>query len=179
MSLQWISILLGTLATAGGIVGILRPDLVKRFAELFPRSTIPAWVLTALCCWMGAKEASAMNMGAVDVIKPYIPFIAVGVFAASVIYMKELLAPRALGGFLCLVAVPITRTASMSGSPLFQVLVAAVYLGVIYGIILLMSPWYFRKFYTPLTANEGLFKLVAYSKSAFGIVLIVLGIFVY
>jgi hypothetical protein len=179
MSLQWIAIILGTLATAGGILGIVRPDLIKRFAELFPRSSVPAWILTALCCWMGVKEASAMNMGAVDVIKPYIPFIAVGVFAASVIYMKELLAPRALGGFLCLVAVPITRTASMSGSPMFQVLVAAIYLGVIYGIILLMSPWYFRKFYAPFTANEGLFKLVAYSKTGFGLVLICLGIFVY
>lgn len=179
MSLQWIAIILGLLAVAGGAVGIFRPELVKRFAELFPRSTVPAWILTALCCFLGAKEASGMNMGAVDVIKPYIPFIAVAVFAASVIYMKELLAPRALGGFLCLIAVPITRTAAMSGSPLFQVLVAVVYLLVIYGIILLMSPWYFRKFYTPFVKNDGLFKAAALSKTILGLVILALGLFVY
>lgn len=179
MNLQWIAILFGALTVAGGVVGILRPELVKRFAELFPRSTIPGWVFTALCCFLGAREASAMNMGAVDVIKPFIPFIAVGVFAASVIYMKELLAPRALGGFLCLIAVPITRTASMSGAPLFQVLVTLVYLLVIYGIILLMSPWYFRKFYKPFVENKGLFKATAFGKTAVGLLLLVLGIFVY
>ncbi|MEI6892912.1 MAG: hypothetical protein V5783_12150 [Pontiella sp.] len=179
MSLQWIAIILGVLATTGGIVGIFRADLVKRFAELFPRSTVPAWVLTALCCFLGAREAAAMNMGAVDVIKPYIPFIAVGVFAASVIFMKELLAPRALGGFLCLIAVPICRTAAQSGSPLFQVVTGVIYLLVIYGIIILMSPWYFRKFYQPFVANAGLFKGVAFGKTLLGLVLLGLGIFVY
>ena len=179
MSLQWIAIIFGVLATAGGIVGIIRPELVKRHADLFPRSTVPAWVLTALCCFMGAREAAAMNMGAVDVIKPYIPFIAVGVFAASVIFMKELLAPRALGGFLCLIAVPICRTAAMSGSPLFQVLTAVVYLLVIYGIIILMSPWYFRKFYQPFVEKAGLFKVAAFGKTLMGLVILALGIFVY
>ena len=33
MTLQWIAIILGTLATAVGLVGMLRPELVKRVAE--------------------------------------------------------------------------------------------------------------------------------------------------
>ncbi|WP_372795240.1 hypothetical protein [Pontiella sp.] len=179
MSLQAIAIILGVLGTAGGLAGIFRPDLIKRFAELFPRSSVPAWVLTALCCMLGAREANAMNMGAVDVIKPYIPFIAVAVFIASVIYMKELLAPRALGGFLCLIAVPICRTAAFSDAPMFQVVTAVMYLAVIYGITLLMSPWYFRKFYKPFVEHEALFKTTAFVKTAVGILLVVLGIFVY
>lgn len=179
MSLQWIAIILGVASTAGGLVGIFRPELIKRFAELFPRSTIPAWVLTAICCFLGAREASAMNMGVVNVIKPYIPFIAVGVMVASVIYMKELLAPRALGGFLCLIAVPICRTAALSEAPFFQVVTAVMYLGVIYGIIILMSPWYFRKFYKPFMENELLFKATALGKTAVGILLLVLAVTVY
>ncbi|MBT8046457.1 MAG: hypothetical protein KJN67_04760 [Pontiella sp.] len=179
MSLQWISILIGTLALGGGLAGLFRRDLIIRFAELFPRSVVPAWVFTALCCWLGAKEALAMNMGPVDAIKPYIPFIAVGVFIASVVYMKELLAPRALGGFLLLIAVPIVRTAAISDAPFFQVLVALVYVWVIAGIILLMSPWYFRKLYKPFLENEKVFKLAAVGKSAIGVVLLLLGIFAY
>lgn len=179
MSLQWISILLGVLALAGGFIGIFRPDLIKRFAELFPRSVVPAWVFTALCCWLGAKEALGMNMGFLDAYKKYIYLISPAVFVASVVYMKELLAPRALGGFLCLIAVPIVRTAATSGSPLFQVLVAVMYLLVIYGIIILMSPWYFRKFYEPFMKNDGLFKAAAFGKAAMGLVFILLGLFVY
>ncbi|VGO16721.1 hypothetical protein PDESU_05312 [Pontiella desulfatans] len=179
MSLQWIAILIGLMATGGGLVGILRPDLVKRFAGLFPRSVVPAWVFTALCCFLGAREAGAMNMGAVDVIKPYIPFMAVGVFGASIYYMKELLAPRALGGFLCLISVPIVKTASQSGQPFFQFLVAIMYFLVIYGIILLMSPWYFRKFFQPFLDNDALFKVVALGKTAVGVALLLLGALVY
>ncbi len=179
MSLQWISIIIGALALSGGLVGIFRRELIVRFAELFPRSVVPAWVLTALCCWLGAREALAMNMGPVDAIKPYIPFVAVGVFIASVVYMKELLAPRALGGFLLLIAVPIVRTAAMSAAPLFQVLVAVVYVWIIFGIVLLMSPWYFRKIYNPFLENEMIFKASAIGKSLIGFVLLCLGIFVY
>ncbi|MDZ8118581.1 hypothetical protein [Pontiella agarivorans] len=179
MSLQMIAIILGLLGTVGGLAGIFRPDLIKRFAEIFPRSTVPAWLFTALCCILGAREASGMNMGVVDVIKPYIPFIAVGVFVASVIYMKELLAPRALGGFLCLIAVPICKTAAQSGSPFFQVVTAVMYLAVIFGIIILMSPWYFRKIYAPVIENELLFKGTAIAKTIVGVLILILGIFVY
>lgn len=179
MSLQWISILLGVLATVGGLVGVFRPDLIKRFSDIFPRSMIPAWVLTALCCWLGAKEAFSMNMGFLDAYKKFIFIISPAVFVASVVYMKELLAPRALGGFLLLIAVPIVRTASQSGAPLFQFLVALVYLWVIYGIVLLMSPWYFRKFYAPFIGNAGLLKGAAITKTAVGLVLLGLGLFVY
>ena len=120
-----------------------------------------------------------MNMGFLDAYKKYIYILSPAVFIASVVYMKELLAPRALGGFLLLIAVPIVRTAATSGSPMFQILVAVVYLWVIYGIILLMSPWYFRKFYAPFLEKEGLFKFAAYTKTAIGILFIALGLFVY
>ena len=179
MSLQWISIILGILALAGGLMGVFRPDLARRFMELFPRSVVPAWIFTALCCWLGAKEAAAMNMGAVDIIKPFILFIAVGVFAASVIYMKELLAARALGGFLLLLAVPIIKTAAFSGAPLFQILVAVIYLWVIAGIVLLLSPWYFRKSCAPFIEKPALLKTASAVKVAVGVMFILLGIFVY
>ena len=179
MNLQWISIVMGVLAFAGGLLGILRPKLIHRFAELFPRSVVPAWVLTALCCILGSKEAYGMNMGFLNNYKVYIYGIALLVFLASVTYMKELLAPRALGGFLLLIAVPIIKTASLSGKPMFQVVVTIVYLWIVYGLVLLMSPWWFRKFYQPFLANEGLFKATALVKSALGIALVLLGVLVY
>jgi hypothetical protein len=179
MTLQWISIILGALATAGGLVGVARPDLVKRFAELFPRSAVPAWILTALCCVLGAKEALGMNMGFLDAYKKYIYFISPAVFIASVVYMKELLAPRALGGFLLLIAVPVLQIARWHDSALRLVVVILVYLWIIYGLVLLMSPWYFRKTSSWFMENDQLFKVTAFAKTALGVVLLVLGIFVY
>lgn len=179
MTLQGIAIILGTLATAGGLVGIFRPDLARRVVELFPRSVAPAWILTALCCWLGAKEALEMNMGFLDAYKKYIYVISPAVFIASLVYMKELLAPRALGGFLLLIAVPILQIARWHDSALRLVVVVVVYLWIIYGITLLLSPWYFRKLCTPLMENETLFKVSVYGKTAFGVVLLLLGFFVY
>jgi hypothetical protein len=179
MTVQFIAIILGVLAAAGGLVGILRPDLIKKGIELFPRSVAPAWIFMALCCVLGAKEALGMNMGFLDAYKKYIYVISPAVFIASVVYMKELLAPRALGGFLCLIAVPILQITRWHESPLRIVIVALVYLLIIYGIILLMSPWYFRKISAPFMENDGLLKATAFGKTALGILLLALGIFVY
>jgi len=179
MTLQWIAIILGMLATAGGLVGVFRPDLVRRFSGLFPRSVVPAWILTALCCWLGAKEALGMNMGFLDAYKKYIYIISPAVFIASVVYLKELLAPRALGGFLLLIAVPILQIARWHESALRLVVVVLVYLWIVYGLVLLLSPWYFRKFNTPFMENKTLFKGAVLAKTALGIILLLLGIFVY
>ncbi len=179
MTLQWIALILGGLATAGGLVGVLRPELIKRFAEWFPRSTIPAWILTAFCCVLGAKEALGMNMGFLDAYKNYIFVLSPVVFIACVVYIKELLAPRALGGFLLLIAVPILQVARWQESAWRLVVVILVYLWIVYGLVLLMSPWWFRKTYAPLMENSARLKTVAYAKTALGIVLLLLGLFIY
>lgn len=179
MTLQGITFIIGFLALIGGIVGIVRPELVKKFILLFPRSVIPAWILMALCCWLGAKEALGMNMGFIDAYKKYIYFLSPLVFVASVIYMKELLAPRALGGFLLLIAVPILQTIRWDPSPWRVVVVSLIYLWIVYGLVLLMSPWYFRILSTPLLENPQRFKIVAYTKTIVGLLLLLLAAFVY
>ena len=54
-----------------------------------------------------------------------------------------------------------------------------MYLLVIYGIVLLMSPWWFRKFYKPFMESETLFKSAAWAKLAIGVAMLCLGLFVY
>ena len=67
----------------------------------------------------------------------------------------------------------------ISDKPFFQVIVALAYVWIIYGLILLMSPWWFRKFYRPFLENAALFKAAALAKTAMGLILIVLGLRVY
>jgi len=178
-TLHGITILLGAIALTIGFIGMFSPDTLKEQMKKFPRSTVPAWILLLLCCFLGAREALHMNMGFLNQYKKAIYLIAPGVFVASVIYMKELLAPRVLGGFLLLIAPPILRIASQSDAPYFQLISALVYIWIIYGLILLMSPWYFRKINQPLLDSPTLFKIAMLGKIVLGFVLIGFGLFIY
>jgi len=177
MSLSAISILIGLLAVIGSGLALFNTNEVKKGIKRFPRSKIPAWILTALCCWMGAHEAFYMNMGFLDAYKKLIYFIAPSVFVASVVYMEELLAARALGGFLCLIAVPIVHIARWHESSWRLLIISIVYLWVIFGIILLMSPWYYRKVASLLLQNEKVLKAASVLTLLLGFLLIALGIF--
>ena len=179
MSLSGIAIVIGLLAVTGSALFLYKPEMVTKGIEAFPRSTITAWILTALCCWMGAREALDMNMGFLDAYKKYIYFIAPAVFVASVVYMKELLAARALGGFMLLIAVPIVETARWHESPWRLLIISIVYIWVVFGIFLLMSPWYYRKILEVVMQNEQLVKYSTYTKLVLGIIIILLGIFVF
>ena len=179
MTLQWISIILGVFALGSGAWGFLRPERVKAMLLAFPRSTKPAWVLTGLCCLLGAREALLMNMGFFNAYKQLIYILAPAVFAASVVYMKELLAPRALGGFLLLIAVPILQIARWHDSAWRLVIVVLVYLWICYGLLLLLSPWWFRKTARPLVENPALLRMTCALKAVLGLVLLLLGLLVY
>jgi hypothetical protein len=80
---------------------------------------------------------------------------------------------------LLLIAVPILQAARWHASAWRLVVVVLVYLWIIYGLLLLLSPWWFRKTYQPFIDNEGLFKAGVYGKVAIGLVLLLLGFFVY
>ena len=179
MTLSVIAIIIGLLATCGGIFTFVKPELAKRTLELFPRSKVPGWILMLACCIMGAYQANYMNMGFLDSYKKFIPYIAVGVFAASLFYMKELLSPRALGGFLLLIAVPIVQIARFHESSWRLVIIVLAYIWVVYGIFTLMSPWYFRKIVDPFLKNEGWLRGAGILKAAVGILILLLGLFVY
>ena len=80
---------------------------------------------------------------------------------------------------LLLIAVPILQIARWHESPWRLVVIVVVYLWIICGLILLLSPWYFRKMYEPFLENEARFKIAAYGKTALSVLLLLLGIFVY
>ena len=122
MSLSEITILIGGLAIVMAGVGLVRADLLRGVIRSFPRSRYAGWVLAGLCCWLGAREALLMNMGGLNGYKNFIYVLAPLVFIGSVTCLRELLAARALGGLLCLIAVPITQVAVFSDRPYFQII---------------------------------------------------------
>lgn len=179
MNLSEITILIGALAIVMAGVGLVRADLLRAVIRGFPRSRYAGLILTGLCCWLGAREALLMNMGGLNGYKNFIYVLAPLVFIGSVTCLKELLAARALGGLLCLIAVPITKVAVFSDRPYFQIISALAYSWVVVGIIFLMAPWRFRQMHQRLLEQELLYHLALGAKALVGAGLIVLSLFVY
>ena len=179
MNLSEITILIGGLAIVMAGVGLARADLLRGVIRGFPRSRYAGWILTGLCCWLGAREALLMNMGGLNGYKNFIYVLAPLVFIGSVTCLKELLAARALGGLLCLIAVPITKVAALSDRPYFQIITVIAYHWVVFGIVFLMAPWRFRQVHQRLLEQDRLYRLALGFKALVGAGLIALGFFVY
>ena len=179
MSLSTLTIIIGVLAILMAVFGFIRADLLRAYIKGFPRSSYAGWILAGLCCLLGAREALAMNMGGLNAYKIYVYLLAPLVFIGSVTCLKELLAPRALGGLLCLVAVPITKVAVFSGQPYFQIISALAYSWVVIGLIWFLAPWHFRQMHQRILENNILYYSALGFKTLFGVVFILLGVFVY
>ena len=179
MSLDFLTIIIGVLAILMAGFGFFRADLLRAYIKGFPRSIYAGWILAGLCCLLGTREALAMNMGGLNAYKIYIYLIAPLVFIGSVTCLKELLAPRALGALLCLVAVPITKVAVFSGQPYFQIISALAYFWVIIGLVWFLAPWQFRQMHQRILENDFIYYSALGLKALFGVVFILLGFFVY
>ena len=179
MSLAAVTILIGVLALLMAGIGLARPDLLRGVVRAFPRSRNAGWLLAGVCCVLAAREAWLMNMGGLNGFKSFIFVLAPLVFVGCVTCLKELLAARALGGLLCLVAVPLTQLAVFSERPYFQIISLLAYTWVVVGIMLLMAPWRFRQLHAVLLKNERVYFGALVLKVLAGVGLILLGAMVY
>lgn len=179
MNLSSITLSLGLIGLIVSIYGIFFPLKIYYFVEKFPRNVILGRVLAAICCILAARESFLMNMAGLNAYKNLIFIIAPVIFICSTVFLKELLASRALGGILCLISVSIVKTASLSGAHLFQIMSFIGYVWVIYGITLLLAPWNFRKINDFLSEKRVPPKNLYFFKAIFCIFLIYLALFVY
>lgn len=179
--LQTISLLIGGLAAGSGCFMLMKPAVFIALIKAFPRNKMAACILTAIDLTLAAIYINRMYLGAFDSWKP-------GLFAAVPIiwflcvkYMDELLAARALGGLLLLVANPILRAARWAPEcgNWWKVISALAYIWIVYGLILLTKPYHFRKQmecwlkFDPSLKRGGLIKLFC------GIAIAILAIGVY
>ena len=148
-----MSLRLALVTAVGGLGLAAFPDTARRLARRFPRSRSAAVVLTALdLLWVTGIIRSA-SLGRFEYLKTYLVPAAVISFLAIVLLMDELLAPRALGGLLLLCGNPVLKAARWHASPWRLVVVGLVYLWVVAGMWLVLSPWRFRLTVEKLSTN--------------------------
>ena len=178
-TLAQLAFLLGGLTLAAGLWQIVAPAQVRRMLEALPRHTPTAWALTAIDLLWVAWLLNETSLGRFDAWKPSLYFITPLSFFLLIRYLDELLAVRALGGLLLLLAHPVLQLIQWHPSPWRLVITTLAYLWVIIGIFLVMSPYLFRRVQRAVVPDDARGRFSALLKLVAGAGLVALGLFVY
>ena len=143
--LSTIAVVLGCFIMAVNLPAIFAPAIFRRMATSFSRNPWAGWILTAIdVAWVSWVIYHA-SLGRFEPLKPLVYVGAPVSFLAMVFFMDELLAPRALGGLLLLLANPVLISARWLDTEWRLVMVVIAYIWVIAGIAFVLSPFLLRQ----------------------------------
>lgn len=172
-----ILLLLGALGLAGGLCLVGFPQATKATLLAFPRSRWPGRVLTAICVFWAAWVIQHAALGRFSGVKPFIPYLAIAIVGLVVWLLDELLAPRALGGLLLLVANPILTAVRWADSVWRFVPAVIAYIWVVAGCAFILHPWVFRRGVEALVVNSRRFRMAGWGQVVVGMGLLLAGLF--
>ncbi len=174
--LAWTLTFLGVAGILIGGVILWQPGGCRRALTAFPRSRLPGWILSAIGVVWVTWVVQHAALGRFEFLKPVIPVAGLLLFAALVFLMDELLAPRALGGVLLLVANPILMGVRWADSAWRLVPVLIAYFWVLAGCALMLHPWLWgwmlRRFYS----TDASFRTAGWGKLIGGAILLAAGL---
>ena len=145
MTLAQASYLIGGVLIAVNAPALMVPATFRKGIEAFPRNSWMGWGLTAVALTWVAWVILHAPLGRFEPLKPYVYLAAPISFILIVLFLDELLAPRALGGLLLLLGNPVLNVARWHESGLRLVVTTLVYVWVVGGMILVLSPYRFRQ----------------------------------
>lgn len=145
MSLSELSYLIGGVYVALHLPLVIAPQLSRKILKWFPRNFWIGAVFAALALTWSAFEVNDMPLGNfIEGYKWTLLILAPVVLGLILVFMNELLAPRALGGLLLLVANPVLSIQFLSDARGTWVIAGLAYVWVVAGTILVLSPYRFR-----------------------------------
>lgn len=143
-----LSLITYAIAAAFALVGawaLALPAVWRTAMQKFPRYTPAGWVFTIIDIAWFAWNINASPLGGLDVYKRALWIVAPTVIYLIIRYMDELLAPRALGGFLLLVPGAVLEASRINyATPYRLVMVVVAYAFVVIGCYLVAGPHRFR-----------------------------------
>jgi hypothetical protein len=140
-----MAIALGCFIVVMNLPAVFAPAFFRKMATGFSRNVPAAWILTAIDVVWVAWIILHASLGRFESLKPLV-YVGVPVsFFAMVFFMDELLAPRALGGLLLLLANPVLNAARWLDTEWRLVMIVIAYAWAIVGIILVLSPFRLRQ----------------------------------
>ncbi|MEI8140132.1 MAG: hypothetical protein WCI03_09725 [bacterium] len=180
MSLAELSLWIGGVYVALHAPLVLAPQTVRKLFKLFPRNFWLGAVLSAMALGWSAVEVNAMPLGNfIGDYKWLLWILTPVVLGLILVFMNELLAARALGGLLLLVANPVLSIQCLSASKATWLIAGLAYCWVVAGTLLVLSPYRFRLAVEKFCATDGSCRLAGAAGVVLGFVLVVLGLTVF
>lgn len=161
------------------VVLLVRSDNTMAMLTSFPRNRVAAGILTAGGLLWSAAIVYNADLGGYEWIKQWLIVVAAALFFLVFFLVDELLAARALGGILLLVATPILNVARWHPSTLRLVPVVLCYVIVVAGMALMLNPYLFRKFIERIGPSPSRWRIIGGSGIALAVTLLALALLVY
>lgn len=155
------------------------PELAQKGIRAFPRNIWAGGLLAAVALAWAAWELNDIPLGVVDGYKSWLWVLGPVVYGLVMLFMNELLAPRALGGLLMLAASPILEAQRVNDSAWTVVPAVLCYVGVVVGMVLVLSPYRFRQAAQLCCATKGACRLTGLVGVAAGAGVAVMGMLVF
>lgn len=180
MSLSELSLWIGGVYVALHLPLVLAPERVRNLLKVFPRNFWVGAILATLALIWSALEVRAMPLGNYIEGYKWLLWILTPVALGMILmFMNELLAPRALGGLLLLVADPVLSIQCMYASRATWLIAVLAYGWVIAGAALVLSPYRFRQGVEKFCATNSSCRWAGTFGVVVGVVLLVLGVTVF
>ena len=152
---------------------------VRNGLARFPRSRIAGAVLAAVAIGWAATILWHSPLGWFEPYRHTIPYLAVAVYLLTVCLVHELLAPRALGGLLLLVAAPVLDGIRWEPTAWRLVLTVQAYIWVVAGMFVVFSPYRFRRVCDMVYRSRRRKNMTGGLIALLGILMIILALTVY
>lgn len=152
---------------------------INAWLAAFPRNVWTGRVLAAVDIALIAQLLLSEGFSWVDAHRPLVFIAAPAAFVIIVIFMDELLSVRALGGLFLLIPFWILKAAFMHPSTSKLLMTSFAYLLVAVGMVLVWSPYLFRKFVKRANAGEHIGYAIELLGASLGLAMIILGLVAY
>lgn len=180
MTLSELSLLVGGVYVVLHMPLVITPRATLKGLRIFPRNFWMGAVLAAVAVIWSAVEVNAMPLGNfIGGYKWLLWIITPVVYALVLMFMNELLAPRALGGLLLLSANPVLSIQCLYASQATWLIAGLAYVWVVAGAWLVLSPYRFRHAVEVVCASAGWCRVAGAAGVFIGCVLVGLALTVF
>ncbi|MEI6563863.1 MAG: hypothetical protein WCO42_06100 [bacterium] len=180
MSLEELSLWIGGVYIVLHLPLVAAPQMTRKLLKAFPRNFWAGVILTGIALIWSAYAVYDMPLGAfIEEYKWVLWGLTPAIYALILAFMNELLAPRALGGLLLLVANPVLSIQCLYSTRFTWGIAALAYVWIVGGIILVLSPYRFRQVMEKCVSTDFRCRWAGILGVAVGIGLMILGFTVF
>ena len=179
VSLKIVAIVVGLIIALGHVPPTLYPEKFGAFMRSLPRNyPLGVVLMLAATLWFTALTG-LMDLGELSDMraKLMIAWSVAGILV--IIFVPGFLAARGLGCLLLLASVVILDSAFLVQTPARYVMTILAYVWVIAGMVLVYSPHRWRDLIDYATKTPGRLRQLSWPGVVFGLLLVILGLFVY